>query len=371
MAQPTQPPAAPVVVAPIVGHPAPINPMWAALAKVFTRPPRKKHRANLQQVIETKLETPVFFVVTFTMIIRAAQIFSGGALVMSVLLGKNYPIFEIVTGLGLGLGSEMLMTIAGRSWRNWSNEATETAARTGMSKVAKDAYKKKAEANAAHSKIVMFIGMGSSLFAGLSYLFTNSGHPITPATLADPQFWINLVVDLVAVSVVTTTVFYLGVLKENRGMSEAEEAISELDEGLNDAVKAAIQRFRDGCQTPVDEKLIAEHLSPGRKAKFLRSVAKVNKGKVWTAGELRKRLGYGNDATKIRRLNAAINVLAKDPENALEKAPDGRTWLIPVAVIWEHWGDDIARHDAALLAQAAQRSVSDAALLALASAEKM
>lgn len=322
--------------------------LWGALT---TRAPkRRKHRASLQHLIETKLETPVFLIVTATMITRTAQIFSGGALVMSALLGHYYPAFEIVTGLGLGLGSEMLMTIAGRSWRNWDNEATDTAARAGMSKVAKDAFVKRAQSNAHHSKIVMIIGMGASLFAGLSYLFTNSGKPVTLATLGDPGFWINVIVDLVAVAVVTTTVFYLGVLKETRGQSDAEEALSELDEGLNDAVSAAIARFRDGKQSPVDEKLIAEHLSPGRKAKFLRSVAKVNKGKVWTAGELRKRLGYGNDATRIRKLNQAINILARDPENALEKGPDGRTWLIPVSVVFEHWGDEIAQHDAGLIA---------------------
>ena len=351
-------PTAPQVVAPIAGtaNKSGLASAIEAFGKLFAHAPKRKKRGSLQNLIENKLETPVFFIVTMTMVTRAAQLFSGGALVMSAVLGKYYPAFEIVTGLGLGMGSEMLMTIAGRSWRNWGNEATETAARTGMSKVAKDAYKKKAQDNSNHSKIVMFVGMGASLFAGLSFLFTNSGHPITRATLQDPQWWFGFVSDLVAVVVVTTTVFYLGVLKENRGMSEAEDAISELDEGLNDAVKSAIARFRDGKQSPVDEKLIAEHLSPGRKAKFLRSVAKVNKGKVWTAGELRKRLGYGNDATRIRKLNLAINTLARDPENALEKGPDGRTWLIPISVIFEHWGDEIARHDAELIS-AAQRVV--------------
>lgn len=342
----------PQVVAPIAGAAHPINPVWETLGKLFTRSGKKKRRVNLQQLIEHKLETPVFIVVTFMMVTRAAQMFSGGALNMAALLGRYYPVFEIVTGLGLGLGSEMLMTISGRSWRNWGNEATDTESRAGMSKAARTAYVKRARQNASHSRIVMFVGMGSSLFAGLSFLFTDSGN----INFSEPAFYVRLLTDLVAVTVVTTTVFYLGVLKESKGATEAEEAISELDQGLNEAVSAAITRFRDGVQTPVDEKLIAEHLSPGRKAKFLRSVAKVNKGKVWTAGELRKRLGYGNDATKIRKLNLAINTLAKDPENALEKGPDGRTWLIPVSIVFEHWGDEIARHDAQLIVRSNQPS---------------
>lgn len=334
--------------------PAKLNPFVAVFVEALHRfNARKRKQRNLQQLIETRLETPVFFVVTATMVTRAAQLFSGGALVMSALLGKNYAAFEVATGLGLGMGSEMLMTIAGRSWRNWANEAAETQARGGMSKQAREAYVKRAKENSDHSRVVMLIGMGASLFAGLSYLFTNSGKPITGATFQDPQWWFNFVADLVAVTVVTTCVFYLGVLKENRGMSEAEEALSELDEGLNDAVKEAIKRFRDGKQTPVDEKLIAEHLSPSRKAKFLRAVAKINKGKVWTSRELRTRLGIGNDATAIRKLNKQINDLARDPDNALEKAPDGKTWLIPVRVVFETWGEDIAKHDAMLITASA------------------
>lgn len=348
----SMPPVAPVVVAPIATDTKP-NGLTQVLTTIFARVPRKhKKRRNLQHLIEHRLETPVFFLVTLVMVSRTAQMFSGGVLIMSRLLGDKYPIFEIVTGVGLGIGSEMLMTISGRSWRNWESEATDTQSRAGMSKIARDAYVRRARDNAKYSRIVMFVGMGASVFAGLSYLFTNSGKPLDQTTFSNPNFWVQVFVDFVAVCVVTTCVFYLGVLKETRGASEAEEALAELDEGLNDAVKAAITRFRDGKQTPVDEKLIAEHLSPGRKAKFLRSVAKVNKGKVWTAGELRKRLGYGNDATKIRRLNLAINQLAKDPDNALEKAEDGRTWLIPVRVVWEHWGDAIAAHDAQMLVQA-------------------
>lgn len=328
------------VVAPVMARRSALAPVIEAasegLRRVMTR---RRRRLNLQQLIESRLEGPVFVVVTFTMIVRAAQMFSGGALIMSHLLGSHYPAFEIGTGLGLGFGSEMLMTIAGRSWRAWSNEVTDMEARPGMSKAARQAHVSRAKQNASWSRSVMFVGMGSSLFAGLSYLILNGNLTV----------W-AVVTDLMAAAVVTTTVFYLGVLKEARsGQSEAEELIAELDESLNDAVQAAIRRFRDGTQTDKDEKLIAEHLSPGRKARFLRAVAKVNKGRVFTTTELRKRLGLGNDATKIRKLNKQINLLAQEPDNALEKAPDNKTWLIPARVVYEVWGDEIAQHDASLL----------------------
>jgi hypothetical protein len=337
------------------------NPLAQALASLLTKRRRRRH-FNLQHMIETRLEVPVFFIVTCTMVIRAAQMFSGGALVMSKLLGSNYAAFEIATGVGLGLGSEMLMTIAGRSWRAWGNELTEIEARPGMSKQTRAAYVRKARETSSWSQRVMFVGMGSSLFAGLSYLFTNSGGG---AALSNPAWWGTAFTDLIACAVVTTTVFYLGVLKEARsGQTEAEELLAELDESMNEAVRAAIGRFKDSQQTEKDEKLIAEHLSPSRRAKFLRAVAKANSGRTWTSAELRKRLGLGNDASKVRKLNKQINALASDPDNGLEKAADQRTWLIPVHVVFAEWGEEIAAHDAEELAmrRPAVGGVSDSAV---------
>lgn len=333
-----------------------------ALAQLLHRK-KRKHKRGLQHMIETRLEMPVFMIVSFTMVIRASQLFSGGTLVMSQLLGSHYFIFEIITGVGLGLGSEMLMTISGRSWKGWDEEATETEARPGMSKVARLAYVKRARTNAKWSQRVMFVGMGASLFAGLSFLFTNSGKPITLATFSDPAWWFTFISDLVATTVVTVCVFYLGVLKENRGLTDAEESLAEIDEGLDEALRAAIDRFRGGIQTQVDEKFIAEHLSPSRKTKFLRAVAKQNHGKVWTTKEIRRRLGLGNDATQIRAFNRRVNDLSKEPENALEKAPDGKTWLIPHTVVIETWGEDFIRRDAEELVRSGAIKAPELALV--------
>ena len=326
-------------------------PFWVGFFDFMKTRNKKKsyRRRTLQHMIEHRLETPVFFIVTVTMVTRAAQMFSGGTLIMSKILGPNYPVFAEITGIGLGIGSEMLMTIAGRSWKAWDNDATDNEARAGMSKIARAAYVKRAKANAAWSKRVMFVGMGASLYAGLSYLFINSGKPITWATFSDAAWWLGFFTDLVAVAVVTTTVFYLGVLKESRAMTEAEEVLNELSESMNAAVQAAIARFRESMHTDTDVKLIAEHLEHRERLKFLRAVAKQSKHRVWTSKELRARLNLGNDATKIRQLNRRINNLAKDPDNGLEKAPDNKTWLIPAPVVFAEFGDEIAAADAARL----------------------
>lgn len=295
---------------------------------------------GLKDIIEHRLETPVFLIVAVMMVIRAAQQFSGGALIMASWLGPVwFPRFEIATGLGLGLGSEMLMTLAGRSWRSWLQQATEIAARTGLSKIQRTSYTREAQANARYSQRFMWVGAGASLYTGVSFLITNStvtGHFDLGEAIAD----------VVTCAVITAVVLYLGVFRETTGQDEAQAAIAELDHGMNGLLNAAIERFKSNTATEQDERFIAEHLPPHRQAKFRRAIAKANKGRMWKASQVREALGIGQDARLIRDLNRQVNLLAKTPENGLTKAEDGRTWLLPHAVVMDTWGEAMAEYAA-------------------------
>lgn len=300
-----------------------------------------KHRGQgLKDIIEHKLEAPVFFIVAVMMVIRAAQIFSGGALTMSRWLGPVWwPRFEVATGLGLGLGSEMLMTLAGRSWRNWQREASEIASRPGLAKVQRTSLVNQAKANAKHSFVFMWIGAGASLYTGVGFLLSNStsgGHIDLGAAL----------LDTITCALITAVILYLGVFRETTGMDDTQAALAELDSGMNAALNAAVERFKRGQSTEQDERFIAEHLPPHRQAKFRRAIAKANKGRLWKASQIREALGMGNDARVIRDLNRQINLLAKTPENGLTKAEDGRTWLIPHAIVMDTWGEQMAEYAA-------------------------
>lgn len=300
-----------------------------------------RSRGGLGHIIETRLEGPVFAIVASMLVIRSAQAFSGGVLVMAHLLGPRlFPTFQIVTGLGLGLGSELLMTLAGRSWRSWGREATELAARPGMSRAQRTAYVAQARAQAHHSWLFMWIGAGASLYTSVSYLITNavaSGAAIN---------WGALFTDVVSTAVITAFVLYVGVLREHRTTDETQEALAHLQEGMDTALDAAVGRFSAGTYSDIDVRLIGEHLPPNQAAKFRRAVAKQETGRTWTAAQIRAALGIGSDARAIRELNRAINKLAADPQNGLDRGPDGRTWAIPHRVVMEQWGEDIATYTA-------------------------
>src|SRR6185437_4411316 len=295
---------------------------------------------GLKDVIEHRLEAPVFFIVAAMMVIRAAQQFSGGALIMASSLGPVwFPRFEIATGLGLGLGSEMLMTLAGRSWRSWLQQATEIAARPGLSRIQRTSYISEAQAKAGHARAFMWIGAGASLYTGVSFLITNStatGHFDVGEAIAD----------IVTCAVITAVVLYLGVFRESTGQDEAQAAVDALDHSMNGLLNAAIERFKGAVATDQDIRFIAEHLPQHKQAKFRRAVARENKGRMWKASQIREALGIGQDARLIRDLNRQINLLARTPENALTKAEDGRTWLVPHAIVMDTWGEAMADYAA-------------------------
>ena len=295
---------------------------------------------GLKDVIEHKLETPVFFIVAAMMVIRAAQIFSGGALVMARWLGPVwFPRFEIATGLGLGLGSEMLMTLAGRSWRSWLQQATDIASRPGLSKIQRTSYISEAKRNARYSFWFMIVGGISSLYTGVGFLLTNS---TTNGQLDKGQAF----QDVITCAVITAVVLYIGVFRETSGQDETQAELAKLDASMNAVLATAIEHFKNGTSTDQENLYICEHLPQHRQAKFRRSIAKANKGRMWKASQIREALGIGQDARLIRDLNRQINLLARTPENALTKAEDGRTWLIPHAIVMDTWGEAMAEYAA-------------------------
>lgn len=306
-----------------------------ALLRLGSKPPRQDTGGGLGQSLEKRFEKPVFFIVLTVMVARGAQIFSGGVLNIQALLGPVwFPRFEMITGAGMALGSEMLMSLAGRNWRTWNREAAEIAARPGLSKTQRVSLVNQARANGRNAFVFMLIGAASSLYTGIAFLLSTAG------TRAQQ------IQDIVICVVITGVILYLGVFRETSARDAAESALDELDASMNDALQAAVARFKGGNHTDQDTRFIAEHLPAHRQARFRRAVAKADTGRYWTAAQVADELGIGRDAGEIRRLNRQVNALAKEPANGVTKASNGRTWIIPHAVVMDTWGEAMADYRA-------------------------
>lgn len=296
-----------------------------------TTPRRVRRSGSVAESVEQRLEKPVFYSVLLVLVLRSATVFSGGILNLHALLGVFwFDAFQIVTGLGLALGSEMLMSLAGRSWRYWRKQETELAGTPGLSRIQRVSRVNEARANARISYWFMLIGAAASVGSGVWYLISNGG---------------DAALDVAICIVITAVVLYLGVLRETKRQDSAEAALADLDAGMDAALMTAVERFRENRHTEQDIRFITEHLPPHRQGRFRRAVAKADGGRMWNAAQIREGLGVGADQTQVRAINRQINALAKEPQNGLAKDAAGR-WLIPNAVVQDVWGEAMADYRA-------------------------
>lgn len=291
----------------------------------------KKRRGDLQRLIEERLVTPVFCVVLFFAVTTAAETFSGGVIDLPLLMGPLFGAWQVIRGLGMGFGSELLAVISGRSWRVYKREEVEIRERRGLSKVQRAARVAHARSKARENMIAMIVGICGSVYASAIYYIKSASHVHA----------LDLVSDIVATILATAVLLYIGVFKDSKSEDAAEEMIAGIQSGVNDSVHGAIGRFKQGIASDVDIALIAEHLPEQDRVKFRRAVAKKVDGEMWTTGMIRQALGYGNDATMARKINAKVNQLSRQPELALRRGDDGRSWLVPRGVVMDVWGEDI------------------------------
>ncbi len=295
------------------------------------KPESKRRHANVAEFVEHSLEKPVFLVVFVTLILRAAEKFSGGAFTLRF-LGPFYRPTLGAIGLGLGAGSESLAAVAGRSWRGWRREALEIETRQGLRKADRAALLKEARFNAGVSFAFMVVGIIASEYAGIAFLLDNAAGHVDLAAVVN---------DLVVTSVITGVVLFFGVFKEAKEQGRDAALLEGIEDGMNGAVLAAIERWRGGTYTDQDTGLILEHLPPHRRNRFARAVAKKNDGRTWTLPQLLRALGLAGDDTARKRLSNTLVKLARNPAHGLEKDAQNK-WVIPHWLVMQEWGEAIA-----------------------------
>ena len=312
----------------------------------------KRRGGGLQRLIEERLVTPVFCVVLFFAVTTAAETFSGGVIDLPHIMGPLFGVWQVIRGLGMGFGSELLAVISGRSWRVYKRDEAEIREQRGLSKVQRTARAAHAKSKARENMIAMFVGICGSIYASAIYYIKSASHVKT----------LDLVSDIVATILATAVLLYIGVFKDSKAEDQAEEMVAGIQSGVTDSVHGAIDRFKQGVASDVDLALIAEHLPEQDRVKFRRAVAKKVDGEMWTTAMIRQALGYGNDSTMTRKVNAKVNQLSRQSELGLRRGDDGRSWLIPRHVVMDVWGEEIgaAKAMARLLNGRSSVSSSDA-----------
>lgn len=296
---------------------------------------KKQAQVGVQRIIENRLETPIFFIVTAMLLVREAQPLSGNAFVLSRLLGRLFQPFMIVNGIGMAVGSAMLFTIAGRNWRNWRAEALDIVTRSSVSRLQRLALVAHARENVRISFVFMLLGALISVYNGVAFLISNN----TSTRVTVGQY----VADFAVAFIMLVVMAYIGVFRERHQVEETSALVMQIEGDLNDAVRQAIARFGRSQHTDSDVVLISQYIPPHKRSMFLSATRRAAKTRVWTSTQLREALGITANTPPARELNRQVNLLAQDTVNGVHKADNGRTWLIPHSTVMDRYGQDIAR----------------------------
>lgn len=290
---------------------------------------------GLQGFLETRAEGPTFTVVALCMIARAAQFYSGSALQLAQLLGRaGLQAFEILTGVGLAVGAELLFAIAGRNWQSHKREARDAMARRGVPRAEKIAQRDHYLDKSRVSFWFMLIGLGASLTAAFSFLFGANGDHTPGAILSD------ILVSLLLVAVVA----YLAIFKETRGTDPGEAAQEQARAARTSAIAEAGKRIASGVYAPRDVRVVARQLPRAERDKFEAALLPddVNDPQ-WTKRDILAWLGDDSTQTR-RRIERKLSRLYENGAGVLRDDAT-KSYRIPRSIALRHFAEEfLAAH---------------------------
>ncbi len=285
---------------------------------------------GVQGFLEEKAEGPTFAMVAICMMLRAVSFYSGNAHLLINLLGaRGLAIFDDASGFGLTVGTELLMSIAGRQWQSNKREAREASARRGLNRQERAALVAHYQSKARLSLIFMLIGLGASISAAFSFLWTATGINSLGGAVSE------ILVSLLLVSVV----FYLGVVKESKGVDASELASEQAHNIRGNVVDAAGRRIATGQYGPQDVRIVGQQLERTERDKFMAALLpETPDDPMWTAADIARWLGT-EGATARKQIARKLRKLADGGQGVITDPATGK-YRVPRSVVVMHFASD-------------------------------
>jgi len=304
---------------------------------------------GVQGFLEEKAEGPAFGLVAVCMMLRAVSFYSGNAHLLTNLLGpRGLAIFDDASGFGLTVGTELLMSIAGRQWQSNKREAREASARRGLNRQERAALVKHYNHNANISLTFMLMGLGASVTAAFSFLGTAAGATSIGGKLSE------ILVSLLLVSVV----LYLGVFKESRGVDPSELASAQAHSIRGNVVDAAGRRIAAGAYGPQDVRIVAQQLERTERDKFMGALLpETPDDPMWTAKDIATWLGT-ESATARKQIARKLRKLADAGAGVIMDDATGK-YRVPRSVVVAHFAEDFVSINARAATQRNPTSAVD------------
>lgn len=289
----------------------------------------RKH-GGVQAWLETQAEGPAFGLAVLCMVARAAQFYSGGALALARILGPGgMTVFNILSGVGLAAGCELLASIAGRAWQSALTEAREVQGRRGLTRQERAALASHFQSKARLSLVFMCIGLAASVAAAFSFMWTETGQHSVTGILGE------LIVTVLLVSVVA----YLGIFKESRGEDPADIASAQAYTIRAQVTDAAGRRIAAGTYSAQDVRIVARALPRAERERFESALTLDSAlDPLWTARDIAVWLGCDTPAGR-RQITRKLARLLDHGAGVLRDDTTGQ-YRVPRSIVFQHFADD-------------------------------
>lgn len=237
---------------------------------------------GIQGWIEHSAEKPAFFLAFGSMVLRAAAFWSGGSFSIAALLGPRAWLFNDVTGLGIGVGCELLGSIAGRQWQRYKAEAIEAGGRRGVTKAEREALVRHFQSRARLHMVYCALGLAASVVAGFAFFQSTSGNHSLGGDIGE----------LAIAGVLVAIVSYLGIFKETQTDDPRELATAHARTIGSDIVSKAGARLAAGTYSRQDALLVAGALPKVERERFLAATLQSQEDDpIWTVNDLLSWMG--------------------------------------------------------------------------------
>lgn len=260
--------------------------------------PARRKPVSLQDWLETRGAVVAFVIAAVSMMLRGAEFYSGGAFNLAASLGPHgTTAFNILSGLGLAVGCELVGSIAGRDMLYNQAEALEVDEQRGLTKPQRAARKKAYEVQAKRAGVFMWLGFLFSFAAAVYYSVTT-----THAS------GLAIGLEVIIAGALEAVLVYLGVFKQSHN-NPAKEAEALGHDLLRDVMITAAQRIRDGVAYSMqDVRLVARAIKDKREAE--RFEAAYMQGSpdepIWTTRDIMTWLGDPTSEALRKRINRKL-----------------------------------------------------------------
>lgn len=269
------------------------------------------------------------------MVARSAQTYSFGAVNLAAMPRPMQLLYDIVTGLAIAAGMELLMGAAGAQWWKYLFQAIETEHDAKLS--ARERARRAKTLYTRSWAFAAFAAVGALASVGAGVYFAFSAISVATNTAR--------ALEIVTMVIITVGVFYFTVIHEPEQLDPLRDAQDAVQGQLYTSARAVAARIGDGTHTPADVQFLrAMAPTPELSRKLDALTPREENGDYWDTPRIARWLGAEGDEAVARDIRRRLSHAHQTAQAlGVRRKESGRGFEAPHTAILALFQDEIER----------------------------